>query len=366
MTSQRARATATEREVRIALNLSEALSRGDACRLAARVAAWLPIVDAAPPPEELGVSADALACARDLARRSASLAAREEHAAEALGARIVARNEPGYPSELDRLELPPPALYVRGDWPTAPGVAIVGPRNADPWALDAAEWFAQDLASRGLVVISGFARGIDAAAHRGALAAASGRTLAVLGCGLDVPYPRSHYGLAEEIARRGAVVTEFPLGREPAQWHFPVRNRLIAALATATVVVQASKRSGALITARHALELGREVLALPGRIGDRRSAGSNLLLRDGAHVALDPEDVVLALPLGARPEPVRSAAATNREPLLELLARTPLAVDEIALRLAVPVERVLARLAELELLGQVRRLPGAAWGRARA
>jgi DNA processing protein len=352
------------REVLIALNLTEALSRSDVCRLAARFDDWWPASDRVSP-NVLGVAPDSLACARDIASRSSSLAASEERAAAALGARIVVRGEPDYPAELEQLEHPPPAFYLRGTWPSAHGVAIVGPRNADPWGLDAAEWFAQDLARRGLLVISGFARGVDAAAHRGALATPEGRTLAVLGCGLDVPYPRQHYGLAGEIARRGAVISEFPLGREPAQWHFPVRNRLIAALATATVVIQASKRSGALITARYALELGREVLALPGRIGDPRSAGSNLLLRDGAHVALDPEDVVLALPLHARPAPAPSTAATAHEPLLELLGRSPLAVDEIATRLGVPVERVLAKLAELELLGQVRRLPGAAWGPAR-
>jgi DNA processing protein len=311
------------------------------------------------------VGADALARAKALAARAANVAASEEAAAAARGARIVVRGERDYPEALDALSHPPPVLYLRGDWPAAAGVAIVGPRNADPWALDAAAGFAQELARRGLAVVSGFARGVDAAAHRGALQVGEGRTVAVLGCGLDVRYPRQHHELADEIAAHGAVVTEFPLGREPAQWHFPVRNRLIAALSAATLVVQASRRSGALITARCALDLGREVLALPGRIGDPRSAGSNALLRDGAHVVLDPDDVVLALPLAARPQPAPGVAAELGDPLLALLARSPLPVDEVATRLAQPVDRVLARLSELELLGVVERLPGATWARAR-
>lgn len=351
------------RELLIALNASEEIARGDACRLASRLDAWWP--RGAASPAELGVAAETLARARRLAAAAAAAATREEAAAAALGACILVRGEREYPEELEALSHPPPALYVRGGWPAAPGVAMVGPRNADPWALDAAASFAAELARRGLVVVSGFARGVDAAAHRGALAAPDGRTVAVLGCGLDVRYPRQHYRLGDEIARRGALVTEYPLGREPAPWHFPVRNRLIAALSTATLVVQASARSGSLITARCALDLGREVLAMPGRLGDLRSAGSNALLRDGAHVVLEPDDVVLALPLAARPA-LASAKARHAagEPVLDLLGGSPLAVDEIATRLALPVGRVLARLSELELLGQVERLPGATWGRA--
>lgn len=349
----------------IALNLGTALGRADACTLASRLVDWcwrrsLRHTD-------LGVTPEALSSARGLVAGAADVAASEERAAGALGARILVRGEAEYPSALETLSHPPPAIYLRGDLPAAPGIAIVGPRNADPWALDAAAWFAGDLARRGLTVVSGFARGVDAAAHRGALATPDGRTLAVLGCGLDVPYPRQHYRLAAEIAQRGAVVTEFPIGREPAPWHFPVRNRMIAALSAATLVIQATAKSGALSTARFALDLGREVLALPGRVGDPRSAGSNALLRDGAHVALEPDDVWMALPLAARPPETAPCARERRssEPILDLLVRAPLPVDELATRLDLPVERVLAKLSELELRGQVERLPGATWGRSR-
>jgi DNA processing protein len=351
------------REVRIALAVTEELSRSDACRLAAD-----PLDCCARSRRrsagDVGLAAETFALARRVAAGAAAVARAEERGAEAIGARIVTRGEPDYPEELEALSHPPPALYLRGELPRAPAIAIVGPRNADPWALDAARTFAQELARLGLVVVSGFARGVDAAAHRGALLAPEGRTVAVLGCGLDVRYPRQHYRLAGEIARRGTVVTEFPLGRGPAPWHFPVRNRLIAALADATLVVQASSRSGALITARFALDLGREVLALPGRTSDARSAGSNALLRDGAHVVLEPEDVLLALPLACRP-----VAAAHREiqssgdPLLALLERSPLPVDELAARSGLPVDRLLARLSDLELQGRAERLPGATWAR---
>jgi len=185
----------------------------------------------------------------------------------------------------------PACLYARGSLSDGVAVAIVGSRRASRYGREIATWLAGELARRGLTVVSGFAVGVDAAAHRGALAA-GGPTVAVLGCGLDVDYPRGHFELGRRIVHgeggggaepgpRGAVITEFPCGVEPKAWHFPVRNRLIAALSLGTVVVRAAERSGSLITARRALDLGREVLAVPGAIFDRLSAGPHRLLRDG-------------------------------------------------------------------------------------
>jgi len=240
-----------------------------------------------------------------------------------------------------------------------------------------AECFAGRLAAAGVAVISGFARGIDAAAHRAALAALDGRTVAVLGCGLDVDYPRRQRDLAAAIAERGALVSEFPFGAEPRPWHFPIRNRVIAALAWATLVVQATPRSGSLITAHHAMELGRDVYAVPGRIFDESSLGTNHLLADGALVARSPEDLIeggarhgLALPgqrplfapgaaAEAPPEPLPPPPGGTAGKVLEALPPGKgQTAEDIAGRLEVPVDQVLGVLLELELGGWVRREPG--------
>jgi DNA processing protein len=297
--------------------------------------------------------------------------------------RAVTRVSPEYPPELLDLELPPPVLWVRGALPGGPFLSVVGPRNADRWALDAARGFACDLAARGLVVVSGFARGVDATAHRSALEAPGGRTVAVLGCGHGVAYPRQHHALAGPISEAGAVVSEFACGTPPAAWRFPVRNRIIAALGLGTLVIQASARSGSLITARLALELGREVYAVPGRPADRRSAGSNLLLRDGAHVALDASSVLDTLPLAvlqrleaaAAAEPAASVdaatvhvegsgrrGAASRQMggiarrVLQELEGGCTAVEELARRLGLGMDVLLPVLLQLELDGSVRRL----------
>ncbi|HEV7786409.1 MAG TPA: DNA-processing protein DprA, partial [Thermoanaerobaculia bacterium] len=256
-------------------------------------------------------------------------------------------------------------------------------RKADVYGREAAELFARSLAAAGIVIVSGFARGIDAAAHRSALAAPAGRTVAVLGCGLAVDYPKGHARLADEIAGRGAVVSEFPCNLIPRAWHFPLRNRSIAALAAATLVVQAAHRSGSLITARHALDLGRDVWAVPGRIFDESSLGANALIRDGASLAQHPADLLevllprlprsaaqLALPAMSG---MSAAMAPGPGPELpagfpgQVLAEIPRGAtrgaEEIAVRLDVPIDRVLAALLELELMGLVKRLPGSIFGR---
>ena len=287
---------------------------------------------------------------------------------------IVTLVDREYPPALADLGLQaPPVLYVRGRLGPAPGISIVGSRKADAYGLEVAAWFARRLAAAGLVVISGFARGIDQAAHRSALAAraGTGRTAAVLGCGIDVDYPRNSRRTATEIARHGCLITEFPLGWQPRPHHFPIRNRLIAALGFASLVVRAARRSGSLITARLALDLGRDVYAVPGSVLSRESAGAHLLLRDGAIPALDPDAMLETLPtsilaqlespLEETTERTRADAAgvSEVDDLLVALragARTP---EELASQLQRPVPGVLATLARLEVDGLVRRYEGA-------
>ncbi|MYH24324.1 MAG: DNA-protecting protein DprA [Holophagales bacterium] len=292
------------------------------------------------------------------------------------GVDVVTLFDPEYPPALADLGLQaPPVLYVRGRLTPLPGISIVGSRKADAYGLEVAAWFARRRAAAGLGVISGFARGIDPAAHRRARAAraGTGRTAAVLGCGIDVDYPRSSRRTAAEIARHGCLVTEFPLGRQPRPHHFPIRNRLIAALGFASLVVRAARRSGSLITARLALDLGRDVYAVPGSVLSRESAGAHLLLRDGAIPALDPDAMLETLPtsilarLESPPEDTAEATRSTTtttgvsevDDLLVALregARTP---EELASRLQRPVPGVLATLARLEVDGLVRRYEGA-------
>jgi DNA processing protein len=377
------------RALRIALNAAPHLSRPAAYRLALEPELW---AASNQPPEHLaaraGVPGAQMARALAVAAQAELIAERELAAAERLGATVLLREDPGYPAALHQLDLPPPVLYVLGVPPdlARPAVAVVGSRRADSYGQEVADLFARALAAAGVTVISGFAQGIDAAAHRGALAGTSPghpATLAVLGCGLGVDYPRGHARLGEEIAAQGALVSEFPCGLSPRSWHFPVRNRVIAALAAGTLVVQAAPRSGSLITARHALDLGREVWAVPGRIFDERSLGPNALIRDGATLVQHPQDILDALlphhgssqasqspaaaakfnppaPLPTLPPPPAGLPADILATLTPGSLRLP---EEIAGGLGVPVDGVLGALLELELGGWVRRYPGSAYGR---
>ena len=364
-----------DRDLLVALNSSPALSRAVACRLALDLDAWArrPVADAPALARTLGVPPDQLARALAVVPGARRAAERERERAQRLGARIVAAIDPEYPEALRHLDLPPPAFALRGELPAGPAVAIVGSRGADPYGIEAADLFARGLAAAGVPVVSGFARGVDAAAHRGALAVAGGRTVAVLGCGLGVDYPRGHAGLAEEVAARGALLSELPCGVEPRSWHFPVRNRIIAALSAGTLVVQATPRSGSLITARHALELGREVWAVPGRIFDERSLGPNGLIQDGARLVQHPLDLldVVAPRGGTRPAadllpPAVAARALPPGLAGKLLGLLPLGLhqtpEDLAAQAGEPLERVLGELLELELAGLVRRRPGPVYG----
>ena len=274
--------------------------------------------------------------------------------------RLVWRGSGEYPLWLGRIHDPPAALWVRGRMRPEEGersVAIVGSRAATPLGESFARLLARDLAAAGVTVVSGLARGIDAAAHQGALEA-GGRTVAVLGSGVDRPYPRQNAELAEAVARTGALVSEFPPGSLAYKSNFPRRNRTIAGWSRVVVVVEAGERSGALITARVALEEGREVMAVPGHPSVPAAAGTNALLRDGAAVARHARDVLDELGLDPRPAP--AAAGPGADPVLSLLARgVPASLEELAARASRPVPELLARLAELEFEGAVRRIPGA-------
>jgi len=207
--------------------------------------------------------------------------------------RVLSRAQPEYPARLREIYEPPALLYMRGDLTALqePAVALVGSRRPSRYGLNIAERFGYELANCGLVVVSGLARGIDAAAHRGCLRA-GGKTVAVLGSGLGRIYPSEHGNLAEAIMRRGAVVTEFPWNTAPSPEHFPRRNRLISGLSLAVVVVEAAERSGALITANQALEQGRDVMAVPGDIGRLTAMGCHRLIQAGAKLVTCAEDIL--------------------------------------------------------------------------
>lgn len=216
---------------------------------------------------------------------------------DALGIDIVLRGDPLYPAHLDRFEDAPDLLFVCGDLTQAPGVAIVGTRRCTAYGLELAEAYGRAVAETGWPVVSGLARGIDGAAHRGMVQAA-GRGVAVLGCGIDVTYPREHRRLGEQVLELGgAIVSEYPPGSRPDPWRFPPRNRIIAGLSAAVVVVEAGMTGGALITAVKAAEYGIPVFAMPGDVDRATSEGTNRLIRDGAFPVFDPEDLVEELDL---------------------------------------------------------------------
>jgi len=281
------------------------------------------------------------------------------HRLAADGISWVGRDDADFPQRLLAIHDPPVGVFVRGegDMPHAePTVAIVGARACSPYGTSVAKRLASELAAAGVIVVSGLARGIDGAAHRGALE--TGTTLAVLGCGIDRDYPRAHASLAAEITAEGWVVSEYAPGVEPAPWRFPARNRIVAGLADATVVVEARERSGALITADLALDEGREVLAVPGEITSQLSAGTNHLLRLGATPVTCAGDVLQVL--GVRPPPPSASPAleTRLEAIRAVVADAPTGADEVARRTGLDAARVAAALAELELLGVIEQADG--------
>ncbi len=293
----------------------------------------------------------------------------------ALGCRLLTWDEPAYPKRLLEIYDPPPLFYVRGnvDLLDRYSIAIVGTRRPTPYGVQMAEKLAHDLAERGLVIVSGLARGIDASAHKGALAAARGTTIGVLGTGLDVVYPKENKKLYEQIAERGTLISEFPIGSFPAPQNFPIRNRVIAGMALGVVVAEGAQYSGSLITARLGMEFGREVYGVPGNATHPASFGPNQLIKQGAKLVTGWEDVVEELPTDIRAElfPAEQVSHEERATLLQqtfspaeqslyglLSIDQPRHVDELVELSGLSSSETLATLFELEMKNAIRQLPG--------
>jgi DNA processing protein len=318
---------------------------------------------------------------RDVTPAPRADAERELAALDRIGARLLCWGEPLYPKPLEAVEDAPPVLTLLGrpEFLAAPIVAVVGARNASANGRRLAQDIAAGLGEEGIVVSSGMARGIDAAAHAGALATGS---IAIVAGGVDIVYPEENRGLHQALAAQGAVVAELPLGTEPQARHFPRRNRIISGMALGVVVVEAAAKSGSLITARFALEQGREVFAVPGSPLDPRCRGGNDLLRNGATLTENAADVVAQLgpllrgapfrppsrpsaerelPLMAPPavpKPVSLDDESGVDLVLEILSPTPVAVDEVVRQCQLSAAAVATLLLELELAGRIERHPG--------
>ena len=305
-----------------------------------------------------------------LSSKSAQRAEQEWAKAEELGVKIVDILDPVYPPLLREIFDPPIVLYLRGKkWePDLPQVAIVGTRRPTGYGINCAERLAEDLAARGLAVTSGLARGLDAAAHRGALRA--GVTYAVFGSGLDFVYPKENRKLADLVEENGAVISEFPLGTPPSPQNFPIRNRIIAGMSLGVAVVEAAEYSGSLITVRLALESGREIFAVPGNITSPNSFGPHVLIRQGAKLVSNWQDVVEELPhpirerifaplvaqMQAAPEPKLDGAEAKVWKLL--LLQEAISIDTLLAKLPMSTSEVYSALLALEISEYVRQLPG--------
>lgn len=341
--------------------------------------------------EEYGSADAALAALPEVAKAAGvqsyepcpeAIVLKEFKAGKAAGARVICRGEPAYPRALAELADAPPLIWAMGDlsFLNSPMVALVGARNASSLGTRMARKLAEGLGAAGITVVSGLARGIDAAAH---LAALPTGTIAVMAGGVDAIYPVENLKLAEEIAAKGLRISEQPVGLSPVARHFPLRNRIISGLARAVIVVEAAARSGSLITARNALDQGREVLAVPGHPLDGRAAGCNMLIRDGAALVRSAEDVVEALamrdaqaspaprqtaPRSVPPAPAPAQAARPgldwrdmaalHQQILERLGPSPLAEDQLIRDLALPSAAIAPELLTLELEGRILRQPG--------
>jgi DNA processing protein len=299
---------------------------------------------------------------------------------EALAARVITLEDEDYPVSLREIYDPPIAIYVRGDLTAAvrrPCLGIVGSRRCSTYGINAAQSLARDLSANGLTIVSGMARGIDAASHRGALEA-GGLTLAIIGTGLETTYPKEHKKLEDEIISQGAVISEFPLGTPPLPQNFPYRNRVISGLCFGVMVVEAAEHSGSLITARLAYEQGREVFAIPGNITSQTSFGPNFLIKDGAKLVQHWRDVVEELPreikqaiLGV-PAKDGEKDGTNIEPLFEALEFTdaerkvldlltseaPAHIDQLLMASEIGQAELLSALLTLEMKDRIKQLPG--------
>ncbi|MFU8825199.1 DNA-processing protein DprA [Yoonia sp.] len=331
---------------------------------------------------EYGTAQDALAALPDIARAAGvenyeicplGVIRAELQAGKAAGARLLSNRDSQYPMTLRDISDAPPLLWCLGktNLLTRPMIALVGARNASSLGTRMARKLAADLTDHGYVVVSGLARGIDTAAHLGALPRG---TIAVQAGGVDVIYPVDNTALAHDIAKDGLRLSEMPMGLQPQARHFPARNRIISGLAQAVVVVEAAAKSGSLITARNALDQARDVFAVPGHPFDARAAGCNMLLRDGATLvrcvedvieALTPPDPAMPLPEPApQPRPVLRNIAALHNMILSRLGSAPVAEDQLLRDLAVPATQVAPALVDLELDGKITRQAGGLLARA--
>lgn len=287
------------------------------------------------------------------------------------GTQMLTIRDEDYPANLRQIHDPPVVLYVRGDLRESDrfSVGIVGSRRASIYGKSMAERISKDLANRGICIASGGARGVDAAAHKGALSA-GGRTIAVLGCGIDVVYPSEHQELFARVVESGAVVSEFPPGTKPEGWRFPARNRIISGLSKAVLVIQAPVDSGALITARFAAEQGRDVYALPGNVDDIRNEGCHKLIRDGAVLIESAEHILQELGIDSDEAPKSQlsfafdALSEVERKLVEILSLQPKHVDQVIQESSLSAPQVTGTLTMLEMKGIVKRVPGNAYVRA--
>ena len=328
----------------------------------------------------------------DLLRRDLDMAERILEQCDKASLRVMTLQDADYPERLKNIHVPPSVLYIKGRLPTIDeeaALAIVGMRNPTPYGLQVAGRLSYGLARAGMLIVSGLAAGIDAAAHAGAIRAGM-PTVAIMGCGADIAYPYSNRALYEDIATVGAIISEYPPGTSPIGSHFPVRNRIISGMSLGTLVVEATERSGALITVRHALDQGRDVFAVPGNIDVPESVGCNRLLREGAQIVTEPGDILqeylalyphkISLTQKPNPSPIKPAKNNRRQSsqtpktidlseaikdfnpeakaIMISLSGGERHVDEIGEQTGLPAAQILRELTMLELNGAVKALPG--------
>ncbi len=288
---------------------------------------------------------------------------KELRTVEKVGARLVTWDDEEYPPNLKQIYDPPPLLYVLGSLKPQDqrAVAVVGSRYPTTYGQMFAERIAMGLSQRGITLVSGLARGVDSSAHQGALTA-GGRTIGVLGCGIDIIYPPENRKLFDQVAAQGAILSEFPLGTPPDSDHFPIRNRVISGISLGVVVVEATLRSGSLITARFALEQGREVFAVPGNADSARSAGTNRLIREGAKLVTRAEDILEEISppsqLAVQEVPPQPKLTDEEAKIFSILGPQSMHIDQIISLSALSSAQVSATLLSLELAGHVKQLPG--------
>lgn len=351
------------------LTSAEGLGCRGAHRLMAALGSPRAVVQASPGTlNRLGLSNDV---AKSLSSRQVRLGAeRELHKCRQHQVTVLTLRDAHYPPLLKEIFDPPIVLFASGDLSclALPSISMVGSRKATAYGINTAEKIACDLAERGLLVTSGLARGIDTASHRGALRG-KGQTVAVLGSGLDIIYPRENRHLVRQIRANGCILSEFPLGSPPLPQNFPMRNRIISGISLATCLVEANQSSGSLITARLALDQGREVLAVPGNITSKTSYGPNLWIKQGAKLVQDWRDIVEELPpliqerlqVPTGPPPTERLTENERKVLESLSADQAIPIDDLLESTRLTSSELLCTLSELELKDRIRQLPGKAF-----